>query len=308
MPPYTIDRHQLAQHESSMVMSPCHIPTFASQLTEEYSPSTRHTVRRQALSTCPISLDHGPQSVSPNSLDYYLHVCTIMASNCISKLTRSQPPSVFGSSSIPASKFTWSWPTKHISKFPRVRPPSASSNSLDYGLQVHLQTRSTMASKFNSELNLISASMCISELLALGLQMHLKTCSITASKCISELNNLGLQLHLQTRSITACEFARSCPPSTSTNSVDHDLRVHLDVHSYTAPKCRCKSGRWPCRSASPNPLDHSMGVYLGVHSIVIFRRTSNWSQASPAAHPDSPCVDGLLYRCIVHIWEYKLNI
>jgi len=30
MPPYMIDRHQPALHESSKVKSPCHIPTVAS--------------------------------------------------------------------------------------------------------------------------------------------------------------------------------------------------------------------------------------------------------------------------------------
>jgi len=35
VPPYTIDCHQSARHVSSKVKSPCHIPTFASQLTDE---------------------------------------------------------------------------------------------------------------------------------------------------------------------------------------------------------------------------------------------------------------------------------
>jgi hypothetical protein len=34
-PPYTIDHHQLARHESLKIKSPCHVPIFASQLTEE---------------------------------------------------------------------------------------------------------------------------------------------------------------------------------------------------------------------------------------------------------------------------------
>jgi hypothetical protein len=38
---------------------------------------------------------------------------------------------------------------------------------------------------------LISASKCISQLLDLGLQMHLQTRSITASKCISEFNSIS---------------------------------------------------------------------------------------------------------------------
>ena len=34
-PPYIIDCHHLARHESSKVKSPCHIPTFVSPLTDE---------------------------------------------------------------------------------------------------------------------------------------------------------------------------------------------------------------------------------------------------------------------------------
>ena len=44
--PYTIDRHQPAHHESSKVKSPCLIPTFASQQTDELSLSTRCAVHR----------------------------------------------------------------------------------------------------------------------------------------------------------------------------------------------------------------------------------------------------------------------
>jgi len=87
-------------------------------------------------SASPISLDHGhqvypqtylitackciskhsrsrPPSVSPDSLDYCIQVCTIIASMCISKLTR------------------WWLASSH-----------------DHGLQVHLHTRLITASKF----------------------------------------------------------------------------------------------------------------------------------------------------------------
>jgi len=98
----------------------------------------------------------------------------------------------------------------------------------------------------------------------------------------------GLQVYLQTRSITACKFARAWPPSASPHSLDHDLGVYLQTRLITA----CKFARaWP-PSASLNSLDNGLGVYLWVHSIVIFRRTSNCSQAPPAASPDIACVDG----------------
>jgi len=136
--------------------------------------------------------------------------------------------------------------------------------------------------------------------------MHLHTSSIPASMCISDftrsqspsasVNSLdhGLQVYVQTRLITAGKFAPALPPSASPNSLGHGLQVSLQTGSITA----CKFARaWP-PSASPNSLDHGLGVYLCVHSIVIFRRTSNCSQALPATSPDIACVDGSLYRYI----------
>jgi len=115
---------------------------------------------------------------------------------------------------------------KCISKLARSRPPNASRNSLDRGLQVHLQTRSIAASKCISEFNLISASKCISDFtrsrppsaspnsLDHGLPVHLQTRSITASKCISILAPVS-------------NLARLPPPSASPNSLDHGLGVYL---------------------------------------------------------------------------------
>jgi len=138
-------------------------------------------------------------------------------------------------------------------------------------------------------------------------------------KCISKLarsrpprvspNSVdhGLQVYLQTRIITACKFARSWPPSaylqtlliTANKCISKLARLRPpQVHSITPSKCISKYPRLPPPSASPKLLDHSLGVYLWVHSIVIFRRTSNCSQAPPAAGPDIVCVDGLLYRYI----------
>jgi len=85
-----------------------------------------------------------PPSVSLNLHDYGLQVHTITASKCISKLARLQSPNSLHHS-----------PHVHLqtrlitaSKFAPLRPPSASPNSLDYGLQ----TRSIMASKCISKL------------------------------------------------------------------------------------------------------------------------------------------------------------
>jgi len=204
VPPYMIDRHLPAWHESSKVKSSCHIPTVVSWLTDERGLSTRHTVNRPPPSTRLNSLNHGRQvylhsrsimapewnskltgSWPPNLLDYGLHIPTILASQvhfqihsitaskCISKLPQSRPRSASISSldhghqtrSIPASKFAWSW------------PPSASPSSLHHGLEVHLKSRSIMA----------------------------------------------CEVHVQTRTIMASKFARLSPPSASRNSLNQGL-------------------------------------------------------------------------------------
>ena len=120
---------------------------------------------------------------------------SITASKCISKLAQSQPPSAsrnllnhslqlyLQTSSIMAYKC--------ISKLAQSRHASVSPDLLDNGLQV----------------GTIMASKCISKLsLDYGLQVHLQTRSLMANKCISTLIQLqstrwydhGLQVHLQT--------------------------------------------------------------------------------------------------------------
>jgi hypothetical protein len=123
---------------------------------------------------------------------------------------------------------------------------------------------------------------------------------LTASQYSSKLARLrhpsshdhDLKVHLHTRSITASKFisklARSRPRSASPNSLNRGLQSR----SITASNCISKLARSRPPSASPNSLDHGPGMYPCVHSIVIFRRTSNCSQAPPAASPDIPCVDG----------------
>jgi len=144
--------------------------------------------------------------------------------------------------------------SEYLSNLAQSRPPSVSPNSLNHGLQVHLQTRS------------ITASMCISRL---------------AGFWPASSHDHLLQVHLQTRSITAWKFATSWPPS-----------AYLQSRSFTASKCISKYTRlWP-PSASPKLLHHGLGVYLCVHSIIIFRRTLNCSESPPAASPDILCVDG----------------
>jgi len=73
-------------------------------------------------------------------------------------------------------------------------------------------------------------------------------------------------------------------------SIDR-LQVLVQSRSITACKWISKYTRLLPPSASPKSLDQGLGVYLWVHSIVIFRRTSNCSQALPTASPDIACVD-----------------
>jgi hypothetical protein len=104
------------------------------ELTNELSLSSR----RISLPNYRLTIDH---------IHFHLQSRSIMASNCISKLARSQHPSVSPSSldngfhvhlqprSITASKC--------IYKLARLRPPS----SHDHRMQVHLQSPSMTASK-----------------------------------------------------------------------------------------------------------------------------------------------------------------
>ena len=135
-----------------------------------------------------------------------------MASECISNLAQSQPPSAspnllhhglqvyFQTRSITACKFARSWPSsaylqprlitasKCISRLARLRP----ARSHDHGPQVHISklARSRPPSVSPDSLNYV-----------------LRVRSITASKCISKLARLWPpQVHLQTRSITASEY------------------------------------------------------------------------------------------------------
>jgi len=91
----------------------------------------------------------------------------------------------------------------------------------------------------------------------------------------------GLQVYLETRSIKDCQFAPSWPPSASTYSLDHDRRLHLQVHSITAINCFSKPDPLRPQSASPNSHDHDLGVHLYVHSITASKCISKLGQLWP---------------------------
>ena len=193
------------------------------------------------------------------------------------------PPSWSTASRSTTSKYScnldWSW------------PPSVSPTSLNHGLQVHLETRSIMASK------------CILDLHDLGLQVQLRTRSITASKCISELLKYGLQMHLQSRSITPSmciyKLARSRPRTAAL--------------SYSISACKCISTpTWsrppspsPCStrsrppSASPNSLDRGLQEHLPVHTIIASKCISKFSQSGS---PGTPAIT--LQYCLQPDWPY----
>jgi len=219
-------------NELSKIKSPCHIFTFASQLTDGWSLSTRSAIDRPHPNTGLLSLDHGLQSVSTTTLYYGLQVCTIMVFICICNLARAQPPTVCPNSLNYGVQFRTITAFKFISKHFRLPPPSASPKLLNHDLGVHLYVHSITASKgISNDARLPPPSASLS-LLDYGLQV----CSIMASKCFSKLNQILL-------------------PSTS-----------------------------------PNSLVHVLGVNLLVRSIIIFRRTSNFKQAPPAARPHIMCV------------------
>jgi len=77
--------------------------------------------------------------------------------------------------------------SKYSSNLARSRPPNASPNSLDHGLQVYLQTRSITACKFAQACPPSASPISLGH----GLQVHLQTRSITASEYISEFTWLS---------------------------------------------------------------------------------------------------------------------
>ena len=128
--------------------------------------------------------------------------------------------------SIAASKFARSWPL------------SASPNSLDYGLQVRLQTRSITIPECISKFTRSWPPSVSPNTLDYHLQVHLQTHSITASKCISILarsRSWGTSVvHSITASQCVFKYARSCPRSVSLSSLDHHFQAHLEFLSSTA--------------------------------------------------------------------------
>jgi hypothetical protein len=132
-----------------------------------------------------------------------------------------------------------------ITNLTRSRPPCASLNLHNHGLQVHLQTCTITASNCIFKLVRSRPRSVFPNSLDHGLQVHSYTCSITASKCVSKLAltqppRVSLTLHdivLQVRPITASgcilKLARFQPPRVSPTLLDYGLGVHCYVHWIT---------------------------------------------------------------------------
>jgi len=144
--------------------------------------------------------------------------------------------------------------SKCISKLTLLRPPRASPNSLDYGLQVPRCIHSILASKCISKLDQPRPRSESLNSLYYGLQLHLSSL------------DLSLQVYLKTCSIMASncnsEFTWSRPPSASQNSPNHGLRLHLWIHLISAWKCISKLNRSRQPISSWSSLDWHSQVHL----------------------------------------------
>ena len=131
------------------------------------------------------------------------------------------------------------------------RLPISSPNSLDCGLQVHLETRLTPASEWICNLTRSPTPTVSAHSHHRGLQVYLQSRTIMASKCISKLAGSWPQSNLQTQSIMAGKFAWSWPPSESPNSLDYGL----EVETVRASKCISKLARSQPWSVSLSSLN-----------------------------------------------------
>jgi len=168
-----------------------------------------------------------------------LHKCSKVMSPC--------PIPTVGSKVINETSLS-TWHTVHR------QLPSTHPNSLNYGLQVHLQTGSITVSKL--------AWSQPPSVFPNWLDYGLKIRTIMVSKCIYTL-------------------ARSLPPSASPNSLDYGLEVHLQFHSITAFKCISKLARLRLPSASPKSLDHGLQLHLQTCSIAASKCISKLAQLRP---------------------------
>jgi len=134
-------------------------------------------------------VQHTPSTASPQDRQspapsQFLISRRMLYSTLYIPTIRSYPMNRVSAAVTPPSKLTTS---KYFFWLTRSRPPSASSNTIDHSLQVHLSVYSISASKCISELSWSGPQSASLSSLDLGLQLHLQTGWITASHGISKL-------------------------------------------------------------------------------------------------------------------------
>jgi len=176
--------------------------------------------------------------------------------------------------------------SKNLSEFTRSRPSSESPNSLDHGLQVHLQARLIMASKCIARLARLQPACLHNQ----SLQVHRQTRSITASRFA---RSWPWSAYLHPCSITASKFAWSWPPQVhisnlaqsqprcvSPYSLDYALQVHLQTHSIMFLECISKFAQSRPPTVSPNTLNYHLQIHLQtrlIMALVCISESTQWS-------------------------------
>jgi len=148
-----------SQHSSASLSYPISASKCMSKLALSRPPSASPNLLKLWPPSASFSpLDHGlPVLLQTHSITASKCISEfnqISASKCISKLALSQPPSASLSYKISASKcmstLAWSLPPSAYLSSTRSRPPSASPNTLDCRLHVHLLVHTITASKWIS--------------------------------------------------------------------------------------------------------------------------------------------------------------
>jgi len=141
----------------------------------------------------------------------------------------------------------------HSSNFAHSWPPRTAPNSLDYSLQLYLQTHSITASKFTW-----SCPPSVS----------LWTQSIKVSTCNSKV---ARSWHSRASSHSLHHGVQGGPimisKCLSPNFLDHSLQVHLRSFWIMSSQCIFKLAELRLPTISPNTLDSELHVYLHTHLI-----------------------------------------
>ena len=169
----------------------------------QHTPSTAYTEPSIYWVQHTPSTASSQDRLSPAPSQSLISRRTLLYSTLYIPTIASKPMNGISAGVAPPSQSTASGSTtsKYSSHLDRSWPTSASPNSHDYGLQVHLWvTRSRPP----------SASL---NLLGYGLQVYLETCSITASKCISKLARSGPPSASLSYTISASKCISTLTPS-----------------------------------------------------------------------------------------------